>query len=116
MSDRKTTPTEHERLEWNDTGELDLGLEIPRMNGLFLRTRIYRLEPGGTIGWHTHEPHQAIAYILEGTLTEHSDDGRIIDHNPGAFLIEDVNVSHWHENRGKEPVVFLAADIAEIGR
>jgi radical SAM superfamily enzyme YgiQ (UPF0313 family)/quercetin dioxygenase-like cupin family protein len=112
-TDEKSGP--HVGLSILGTTTLDISSELNGMPDRQLRGRIYRLEPGGWIASHSHKGHQAIAFIFQGTLSEHRD-GKIIHHPPGDVLAETEDVAHWHENLGKEAVVFFAADIAWDGR
>ena len=74
------------------------------MQGRQLRLRVLKLEPGGVIGLHSHKNRPAVAYPLQGTLTEHREGGRPKD-------TAGNDITHWEENKGKTPVVLVAADI-----
>jgi quercetin dioxygenase-like cupin family protein len=115
VSGMTAEPTTHKGLTVISTTEVDLGPDIAEMQGRNLRTRMYRLDPGGQIASHNHKVHQAIAYIIQGTLTEHRD-GQIIRHHAGETFAERSDIKHWHENTGTEPVLFFAADISWPGR
>jgi quercetin dioxygenase-like cupin family protein len=108
---QQTPPKENKGLATEKTVTLDLGGEIEGMQGRQLRLRVLKLEPGGVIGIHSHKDRPAVAYLLDGTLTEHRDGGATKDHSKGETLSAGKDVTHWEENKGKTPAVLVAADI-----
>ena len=91
---------------------LDLGPEIPGMQGRQLRLRILTVEPGGVVGVHSHKDRPGVAYVLKGTVTEHRGDV-VKDLSAGSGLAEDGNVTHWAENKGIIPAVLILTDIVK---
>jgi quercetin dioxygenase-like cupin family protein len=73
--------------------------------------RVIKAEPGGVFGIHSHKDRPAIAFIMQGTLTEYREGGYVKEHREGATLIEDAGTTHWSENKGTTPIVLLVADI-----
>ena len=70
---------------------VDLGLEIEGMAGRHLRMRMVTIEPGGVFGpVHDHRDRPGVVYVLQGTITDHRDDGAT-DYGPGVGLPEDRN-------------------------
>ncbi len=66
---------------WGVTVELlasvDLGPEIPGMEGRQLRLRMVTIEPGGVFGpVHDHRGRPGTVYVLQGTITGPSRWGR----------------------------------------
>ena len=104
-------PTENKGLTTEKTVTLDLGGELEGVQGRQLRLRVLKLEPGGVIGLHSHKDRPAVAYILQGTLTEHREGGATKNHSKNETLSAGKDVSHWEENKGKTPLVLVAADI-----
>jgi len=104
-------PTENKGLTTEKTVTLDLGGELEGMQGRQLRLRVLKLAPGGVIGLHSHKDRPAVAYILEGTLTEHPEGGATKNHPKNDLLSVGKDTAHWEENKGKTPVVLVAADI-----
>lgn len=104
-------PTESKGLKIVKTMEVELGSEIQGVHGRRqMRLTLYRLNPSGIIQIHSHKGHRAVAYFIQGTLTEHRGD-RIIQHRSGDMFAETEDITHWHQNLGKEPVLFVATEI-----
>ena len=66
-----------------------------------------RLEPGASIGMHTHEVNSEILYVLSGTATMLYDDGK---EELASGSVHDCPKGHSHSliNTGSEPLIFLA--------
>jgi quercetin dioxygenase-like cupin family protein len=103
-------PKDNKGLAVEKTVTRDLGNEIDGMKGWQLRFRLLKLEPGGVIGLHSHKDRPAVAYVLEGTLTERVDGGAK-EHPKGDAWSEGKETTHWAENKGKTPVVLAVGDI-----
>jgi quercetin dioxygenase-like cupin family protein len=108
---QQSPPKDNKGLAVEKTGTLDLGGEIEGMQGRQLRLRVLNLEPGGVIGLHSHKDRPAVAYVLQGALTEHPDGGAMKDHSKGETVSAGKETTHWEENKGKTPVVLIVADI-----
>jgi quercetin dioxygenase-like cupin family protein len=50
---------------------LDLSEEIDSTKGRPLRLRKITLQPGGTLGIHSHKDRPAVSYFLQGEVTYH---------------------------------------------
>ncbi len=80
------------------------------MGGRQLRMRMVTIEPGGVFGVHSHKDRPGTVYILQGKITEYRG-GVAKEYAPGEFWSEDKETTHWLENKGTTPVVFIAVDI-----
>ena len=90
---------------------VDLGPELPGMEGRQLRMRMVTIEPGGVFGpAHDHKGRPGTVYVLQGTITDHRD-GIATDFGPGPGWSEDRNTFHWLENRGQVTAVEISVDI-----
>jgi quercetin dioxygenase-like cupin family protein len=90
---------------------VDLGPEIPELEGRRLRLRMVTIEPGGVFGpVHDHIGRPGVVYVLSGTITDHRG-GVATDYGPGVGWPEDRNTLHWLENRGTVPAVEISVDI-----
>jgi quercetin dioxygenase-like cupin family protein len=90
---------------------IDLGAEIPGMDGLQLRMRRFTMEPGAVFGpLHDHEGRPGVVFVLEGAITDHRD-GTTTDYGPGLGWPEDHSTLHWLENRGTVPAVEISVDV-----
>jgi len=95
---------------------IDLGKELPNMEGRTLRMRKVTLLPGGAIPLHSHTDRPAIVYVLEGNVREHYPaDKTPIVYGAGDARTEQAGVDHWIENIGDVPVVGVVVDIVNDG-
>ena len=90
---------------------VDLGPEIDGMQGRQLRLRLLMIEPGGHIGMHSHADRPAVVYFIRGIDTVTFGDGTVKTFKPGDTASATKTTFHWHQNKGKEPVVFVAVDV-----
>jgi quercetin dioxygenase-like cupin family protein len=104
-------PTENKGMKAPVIASLDLGPEIDGMQGRQLRMRKFTLEPGGVIAVHPHKDRPSAVYLLQGTLTELREGGYVKEHHEGEAWAEGKATTHWVENRGTKPVVFIGVDI-----
>ena len=104
-------PTEHKGLETLKKQVVDLGSEIPGMEGRELRLRLLKIEPGGHIKVHSHKNRPAVFYVIQGETTITYGDGAVKSFPTGSMGFANKDTVHWHQNNGKEPVVFVAGDI-----
>jgi quercetin dioxygenase-like cupin family protein len=94
---------------------MDLGPELPGMEGRELRMRLVTFEPGAVFGpVHDHVGRPGTVYILQGTITDHRN-GIATEYGPGVGWPEDRNTVHWLENRGTVPAVEISVDIVKRG-
>jgi quercetin dioxygenase-like cupin family protein len=107
---QQAAPTENKGISIAPLAIVDLGPEIPGMQGRQLRLRMLTMEPGGILGVHSHKDRPGGAYVLQGTIIEHR--GEVAkEHGPGDSWGEDGNVTHWIENKGASAAVLIVTDI-----
>ena len=82
----QNAPTETKGVKISPSTTLDLGGEIDGVEGRQLRLRVVTLEPGGVVGIHSHNGRPAVAYVVQGTLTEHVEGGGMHERTPGRKL------------------------------
>ena len=76
------------------------------------RLRRLEVEPGGVVPWHNHANRPAIAYLLEGKLTEYASNCAVpVEHTAGDVIVETPNLSHWWRNFGDKRAVVISADL-----
>lgn len=92
---------------------IDLDDEIPALEGTQLRTRYWRVLPGGVFPVHSHDDRPAIIYVLAGEIYEYRNDRpEPVLHKQGGLSLE-YNVAHWWINESGEEVILLATDIVK---
>jgi quercetin dioxygenase-like cupin family protein len=111
MAVGQNAPTETKGVRISPPTAIDLSEEIDGVSGRQLRMRLVTLEPGGIVGVHSHKGRPAVAYVLQGTLTEHVEGRGEFVRRAGESWTEGKEVTHWAENRGDQPVVVLAVDV-----
>ncbi len=104
-------PTESKGGSSVDLRSLDLTHELESTKGRMLRMRKVTLQPGGVIGLHNHVDRPAITYVLEGSVTYHQEGKPDLVATPGSGFSEGRATTHWGENTGKVPAVWIAVDI-----
>ena len=65
------------------------------------------LQPGNSIGEHTHTGDNEIFYFLSG-VGEYNDNGDIVEVHPGDTAVCKDGEHHALVNTGKEPLEFIA--------
>ena len=106
----QSAPTDYRGFHQTVLASIDLAHEIPDVQNRDLRLTRAMVMPHGHIPLHSHEGDPTIVYVLSGVLTNHQN-GAVRALHPGDVLAESGPGSHWVENAGAEPLVFLAANI-----
>jgi quercetin dioxygenase-like cupin family protein len=108
---QNTAPTENKGVTVSQPTALDLSGEIDGVAGRQLRLRTVTLAPGGVVALHSHNGRPAVATVMQGTLTEHRDNGVVVERKQGESWTEGKEVTHWAENKGDVAVVVIAVDV-----
>jgi quercetin dioxygenase-like cupin family protein len=90
---------------------VDLGPNMSGMESGQLRIRLLTIEPGGHSKAHSHKNQPETFYIIQGAATVFYGDGTVKRLPAGSMGYANKNTVHWLQNNGKEPVIFVAADI-----
>ena len=90
---------------------LDLTGEIESGKGRPLRMRRLTVQPGGALALHNHVDRPAVTYMLQGEMTYHQDGKPDVVIRAGDGFAEGRGTTHWGENTGKVPAVWIAVDI-----
>ena len=106
-----SSPTQSKGVSSADLRSLDLTDEIDSVAKRPLRMRRITVEPGGVIGLHSHRDRPAVNYFLQGSLTYHQEGKPDVVMSVGEGVAEGKATTHWAENRGTVPAVFIAVDI-----
>ena len=109
---QQTAPTQPKGMKVIKTAALALGPQIEAMQGWQMGVRVVQMEPGGHFVMHSHKGRPGMAYIIQGVLTEHGVGGTT-EHRVGDIMVENKDTTHWIQNNGTEPVLFLAIDITK---
>ncbi len=90
-----------------------LAPEFESTAGRTIRMRKLTLAPGGVLGLHNHVDRPAITYFLQGDVTYHQDGKADTVASAGGGFAEGRATTHWAENRGTVPAVWIAVDITK---
>ena len=108
---QQSPPRESKGVTTTKTITLDLGPELDGMQGRQLRLRVIKADPGGVIGLHSHKDRPTVLYVIQGSLTEYYERGDVKEYREGDAWTKGKDATHWAENKGTTPVVFVGADI-----
>lgn len=104
-------PSERVGISGKVVAEVDLPKDFDVAKGRQLRMRQVTIAPGGFLPMHSHADRPAVAYVLQGTMTEYLD-GRT---EPVVVTTGQAYATHRQPhallNRGEVPVVFLEIDL-----
>lgn len=90
---------------------IDLTKELSSTAGRTLRMRRITLQPGGVLGLHNHVDRPAVTYLLQGEVTYHQEGKPGMVVKPGGGFAEGRATTHWAENTGTVPAVWIGVDI-----
>jgi quercetin dioxygenase-like cupin family protein len=107
----QNAPTETRGVKISPPTAMDLSDEIDGVAGRQLRLRVVTFEPGAQIALHTHKGRPGVAYVLQGTLTEHVEGKGTFERRTGESWTEGKDTNHWAENRSNQPAVVVAVDV-----
>ena len=107
----QNAPSESTGMRTSPPAALDQGGEIDGVEGRQLKLRMVTLESGCVSGFHSHNGRPGVAYVLQGTLSEHAEGGGVHVRSQGESWTEGKAIMHWVENKGGNPVVIVAVDV-----
>jgi len=90
---------------------LDLTGEVDSTQGRPLRMRKITIQPGGGLALHNHVDRPAVTYLLQGEMTYYPEGKPPMVIRAGEGFAEGRATTHWAENTGKVPAVWIAVDI-----
>ena len=90
---------------------IDLTSEVASTKGRPLRMRKITVQPGGAQALHSHADRPAVTYMLQGEMTYYADGKAPVVIRAGEGVAEGRATTHWGENTGKVPAVWVAVDI-----
>lgn len=111
VSAQQTPPTKSNGLSGKILVRHDVGPQLPALQGYYLQLRLVTMKPGGHGRLHSHEHRPVVHYVLQGPLTSCHPDGTCKHIQEGQTLAEGKDAHHWVENKGTNPVTWLAVQI-----
>ena len=94
---------------WNGKKLAPVRLENPEINVVRIT-----LPVGERLPMHKH-PMINVACVLKGELTVHTEAGESKTFRAGEPVVEVINVWHYGENTGNEPVEMIVTYVGEAG-
>ena len=110
---QEAPPTQAKDQTVNTIASMDLASEMPQLTGRYLRARLRTLKPGGHGALHSHRDDPAILYVISGTLTICTPDGKCTDILEGQAISEGKEATHWATNKGLAQATYF---VVEIGK
>ncbi|MQQ08936.1 cupin domain-containing protein [Epibacterium sp. SM1979] len=105
--DGHKAPTEHKGVSVFGKDALELGAQIPAMEGFQVRVRQVKVEPGGIVANHDHSTRPGAYYVISGDgVTEHRGNEKF-NVPAGTAVLESQDVDHWISNDGGEAHFFV---------
>ena len=93
----------------------DLSKEPLAQQGRLFRLRQLDVKPGGIVPWHSHDNRPAMIYIVSGEIVEYASNCAVpILHKAGDVASEKKGTSHWWQNTGNTPAVFISVDLFPV--
>jgi len=111
MAQQQARPTDAVGISVPDAHALQLGGQIPELEGYVLEIRTIVLQPGAHSYYHSHATRPVVAYLVSGDYTEHRDGEGVVAHAPGEQWVEGPEVAHWSENRGGQPAILINVEV-----
>ena len=108
---QQSAPADYKLVAEDVLASIDLAKEIDSVQDRELRLSRATIAPGGHVGLHSHQGDPTIVYLLSGVLTNHHDDGATEKLQEGQVFAEFGPRTHWVENQGSAPVIFIVANI-----
>lgn len=108
---QRSIPKENVGQSQEQLRTMDLNAEVPSTIGRTLRMRKITVQPGGVLGLHNHVDRPAMTYLLQGQMTYHPEGKPPVVINAGEGAAEGRATTHWAENTGKVPAVWIAVDV-----
>ncbi len=96
-----------EKLLKTDTTSAGQKITYPKFENAEITALKIMLKPGSSTGWHKHDI-PLFAYIVQGTLTVETDDGKQLQFEAGSAMSEVIGMYHQGINRGKEELILIA--------
>ena len=91
---------------------IDLAKAIDQLESRELTLTRVTVAPNGHIRLHDHKDDPTVAYLIGGALTNHHDDGTTEELHAGQAFAEFGPKSHWVENNGTIPAIFVFASVS----
>ena len=113
LNAQQAPPTAPKGQTVKTVASLEIGTQIPELQGRYLRARMRTLESGGYGPLHSHKELPVILYVVRGTLTVCLPDGKCEDIPEGQAVAEGKDVTHWATNKGTTPLTYLAVEIGK---
>jgi len=106
-------PTKAKDQTMKTLASFDLSSEMPELTGRYLRARVRTIQPGGHGALHSHRGAPAILYVISGTLTICTPDGKCTDLSEGQAIPEGKDATHCATNKGQAPVTYYVVEISK---
>ena len=109
---QRSTPVGNQAVEQILLAGINLSKAVEGLPDRELQLSRVSIAPGGHIGLHSHADDPTVVYLISGVITNHHEDGRSEEYRAGQAFAEFGPKSHWVENQGAAPVMFVFASVS----
>ncbi|MBT9549967.1 MAG: cupin domain-containing protein [Hydrogenophaga sp.] len=104
-------PTERVGINGKELAAVELPAGFSMHDGRRLRMREVTIEPGGFLPMHSHASRPAVAFVLQGVMTEYleGEDQPVTVRSGQSYAT--FMKPHALQNQGAVPVVFIEIDL-----
>ena len=82
-------------------------ISYPQVNNAQVTMKKITFPPGETTGWHKHDI-PVFSYIIKGTLTVETEDGKVMQYKENTCFSESYNIYHQGTNKESTDLVVIA--------
>jgi quercetin dioxygenase-like cupin family protein len=96
-----------EELLQSEVNSMGQKIRYPEVNNAKVTMTKITFPPGETTGWHKHNI-PVFSYIIKGTLTVETEDGKVMKYKENTCFSESYNIYHKGTNKENTNLVVMA--------
>lgn len=96
-----------EELLQSEVNSMGQKIIYPEVKDAKVTMKKITLPPGETTGWHKHDI-PVFSYIIKGTLTVETEDGKVMQYKENTCFSESYNIYHKGTNKENTNLVVIA--------
>jgi quercetin dioxygenase-like cupin family protein len=96
-----------EELLQSEVNSMGQKIRYPEVKNAKVTMKKITFPPGETTGWHKHDI-PVFSYIIKGTLTVKTEDGKVMQYKENSCFSESYNIYHKGTNKENKDLVVMA--------
>lgn len=104
-----------EELLQSEVNSMGQKIMYPEVKDAKVTMKKITFPPGETTGWHKHEI-PVFSYIIKGTLTVETEDGKVMQYKENTCFSESYNIYHKGTNKENMDLVVMAIYLGGDGK